>query len=100
MKYVNWRLVKKYIEENLHVNERDIFGYDSIYDFYYYQRSIVLPSGYKYTYQFNDFDVISYSLPYFGDLQEPNEFDIIEYIKYVMEHIEPKLLEEYKKDLS
>ena len=100
MKYVNWRLVKKYIEENLHITERDLFGYNSIYDFYFYQSSMVLPSGDKYTYKFNDFDVTSYSLPYFGDLQEINEIDILEYIKYVMENIDPKLLEEYKKDLE
>ena len=106
MKYVNYDLIKNYIEENPPVTNGGLpitngeFGYNRIEKFYYYQNSTVLPSGDGYAYKFNDFDVASYRMPYFGDLQETNEIDIIEYIKYVMEHIEPELLESYKKDLN
>lgn len=99
MKYVNWLLVKNYIEENPPVTNGE-FGYNRIEDFYYYQRSMVPPTGDGFAYKFNDFDVTSYRMPYFGDLQETNEIDILEYIKYVMEHIEPKLVERYKNDLK
>ena len=57
---------------------------------------MVPPTGYGFAYKFYDFDVVSYRLPYFGNLQVTNEIDI----KYVMEYIEPELLERYKKDLE
>ena len=100
MKYVNYDLVKNYIEEKQPVVTNGEFGYNRIDKFYYYQRSMVPPTADSFAFKFYDFDVVSYRLPYFGDLQETNEIDIIEYIKYVMEHIEPKLLESYKKDLN
>ena len=100
MKYVDYDLVKNYIEEKQPCVTNGEFGYNRIYDFYYYQRSMVPPSCDGFAYKFYDFDVFSYRLPYFGDLQETNEIDILEYINYVMEHIDPKLLERYKKDLE
>ena len=100
MKYVNYDLVKNYIEEKQPVVTNGEFGYNRIEKFYFYQRSMVPPTADSFAFKFYDFDVVSYRLPYFGDLQETNEIDILEYIKYVMEHIEHKLLEEYKKDLQ
>lgn len=100
MKYVNYDLVKNYIEEKQPVVTNGEFGYNRIEKFYFYQRSMVPPTADSFAFKFYDFDVVSYRLPYFGDLQETNEIDIIEYIKYVMEHIEPELLENYKKDLN
>ena len=100
MKYVNYDLVKNYIEEKQPVVTNGEFGYNRIEKFYFYQRSMVPPTADSFAFKFYDFDVVSYRLQYFGDLQETNEIDIIEYIKYIMEHIEPELLESYKKDLN
>ena len=106
MKYVNWDLVKSYIEENPPVTNGGLpitngeFGYSRIEKFYYYRNLAVLSSGDGYGYKFNDFDVVSYRMPYLGELQETNDIDILEYINYVMEHIKPELLENYKKDLE
>lgn len=100
MKYVDGFIVRNFIEEKQPCVTNGEFGYNRIDKFYYYHRSMVPPTADSFAFKFYDFDVVSYRLPYFGDLQETNEIDIIEYIKYVMEHIEPKLLEGYKKDLS
>ena len=99
MKYVDSFMVKKFAEGTRPLANGE-FGYNRIEKFFYYQQSMVLPTGDGFAYKFTDFDVVSYWLPYFGDLQETNEIDVVKYVEYIMEHIKPALREQYKKDLK